>query len=76
MKRTFSLLFFVFLIITFFVAPGVFGQKSLSKDVNVKTLSKEKRWELISNYIKTLNKVQQQDDRHDERKERIVNGNL
>ena len=74
MKHTFSKTVVLLICTILLITPGA-AQELLKKQENLKTLPRVERWETVKKLINSLNKAQQQDDRHDDRKETIVNGN-
>jgi hypothetical protein len=64
------------LIISGFSATvNLFGDDNNNQEINYKLLPPHERWELVRNQIRRFQKSLQEDERHDVRKETIINGN-
>lgn len=66
-----STFIFLYLGIT---TPGFCGDEK-EKEINIKKLSNQERWETVKKQIRSLQKTAQEDDRHDVLKETIIEGN-
>lgn len=65
---------FSFILLNIFVLTGVQAQNPPG-EVNYKTLSRQERWNYVEKQLHSFKKALQEDQRHDVRKETIINGN-